>query len=374
MKDPRMTSLAELLIHHSCALRKGEKVFIEAFDIPEEFTIELVKECRKAGAVPFVSTRQNRVVRSLYEEATDEQMKEFGDIELYRMRKMDAYIGARGSNNVSELSDVNRDSLRIVNTFYFKPVHLEQRVRHTRWVVLRWPTASMAQQADMSTEAFEDFFFRVCVLDYSKMSKAMDKLAAWLTRTDKVRIASPGTDLGFSIKNIPARKCDGRRNIPDGEIYTAPVRNSVNGVIQFNTPTIHQGASFNNIRLEFKEGKIIGATAGSPEESLRLNKILDSDEGARYAGEFALGLNPYITRPMKDILFDEKIAGSIHFTPGQAYEEADNGNRSQIHWDLVLIQTGEYGGGEIYFDGTLIRKDGLFVIPELYCLNPDQLT
>ena len=370
MKDPRMISLAQLLINYSCALEKGERVLIECFDAPEEFTIELVRETRKAGGIPFVSTKQNRIMRSLYEGATEEQMKELGDVELYRMQKMNAYIGVRGSNNIAEMSDVDQERLKLVNGLYFKPVHLEQRVKHTKWVVLRWPTPSMAQQAEMSTEAFEDFFFRVCTLDYPGMSRAMDNLSLWLEKTDRVRIIGPGTELAFSIKDIPNRKCDGRRNIPDGEVYTAPVRDSINGTIQFNTPTIYQGSSFNNILLHFKDGKVIDAAGASKEETEKLNSILDSDEGARYTGEFAIGLNPHITRAMKDILFDEKISGSIHLTPGQAYEEADNGNRSQIHWDLVLIQTKEYGGGEIYFDDTLIRKDGLFVVPDLEGLNP----
>jgi aminopeptidase len=370
MKDPRTASLAQLLINYSCDLQKGEKVLIEAFDIPEEFVIELIREARKAGAIPFVSIKQNRVMRALYEGATQKQVKDFSDVELHRMKKMDAYIGVRGSNNIAEMSDVSHDKLKIVNAFYFKPVHLEQRVKHTKWVVLRWPNPSMAQQAGMSTEAFEDFFFRVCILDYVRMSRAMDNLVSYLDTTEQVHIVGPGTDIEFSIKGIPRRKCDGKRNIPDGEVYTAPVRDSINGVIRFNAPTIYQGCSFNDIRLEFDSGKIVQATAASAEETDKLNRILDSDEGARHIGEFALGVNPHITRPMKDILFDEKIAGSVHLTPGQAYEEADNQNRSQIHWDLVLIQTKKYGGGEIYFDSRLVRKDGLFVIPELQDLNP----
>jgi aminopeptidase len=272
---------------------------------------------------------------------------------------------------VAEMSDVHHDKLQMVNAFYFKPVHLEQRVKHTKWVVLRWPTSSMAQQAGMSTEAFEDFFFDVCLCDYPKMSKAMDNLISLLDTTDRVHIVGPGTDIEFSIKGIPRRKCDGKRNIPDGEVYTAPVKSSINGVVHFNAPTIYQGCSFSDIQLEFRDGKIVKGKAASRDETDKLNKILDSDEGARFIGEFALGLNPHITKPMKDILFDEKIAGSIHLTPGQAYEEADNGNRSTIHWDLVLIQTKEYGGGEIYFDSNLVRKDGLFVIAELGDLNPD---
>lgn len=228
----------------------------------------------------------------------------------------------------------------------------------------------MAQLANTSTEAFEDFYFDVCNLDYSKMDRAQDPLAELMRNTDKVRIVGPGTDLSFSIKNIGAEKCSGQKNIPDGEVYTAPVRDSVNGTIAYNTPTLYNGVTFENIKFRFENGKIVEATGS---DTKRLNEILDADEGARYIGEFAIGFNPYILTPMKDILFDEKIAGSLHFTPGQAYDVTDNGNRSSIHWDLVLIQRPEYGGGEIYFDDRLIRKDGIFVIPELAALNPENL-
>ena len=222
----------------------------------------------------------------------------------------------------------------------------------------------------MSSRAFEDFYYDVCNLDYAKMSAAMDALVARLARTDSVHIIGPGTDLRFSIKGIPAVKCAGECNIPDGEVYTAPVRESVNGIITYNTPSLYQGTVFEHVSFTFERGKIVQATANETE---KLNAILDADEGARYIGELGIGVNPYITKPMKDILFDEKISGSIHFTPGSCYEDAPNGNDSTIHWDLVLIQTPEYGGGEIYFDDELIRKDGLFVPEDLQCLNPDAL-
>ena len=202
------------------------------------------------------------------------------------------------------------------------------------------------------------------------MSKAMDSLVELMNRTDRVHIKGPGTDLTFSIKDIPAIKCAGEMNIPDGEVYTAPVKESMNGVISYNTPSEEQGFTYENIRFEIKDGKIIKAAANDNE---RINQLLDTDEGARYFGEFAIGVNPYILNPMKDTLFDEKIAGSFHLTPGMAYEDAPNGNDSAVHWDLVMIQRPEYGGGEIYFDDVLIRKDGLFTLPELMCLNPENL-
>ena len=153
-------------------------------------------------------------------------------------------------------------------------------------------------------------------------------------------------------------------------MYTAPVKDSVNGVIAYNVPSIENGTKFENVRLEFKNGKIVDIKAN---DTKRATAIFDTDEGARYVGEFALGVNPYITDGMGDILFDEKISGSIHFTPGACYDSAWNGNVSAIHWDLVMSQTEAYGGGEIYFDDVLIRKNGRFVLPELFGLNPENL-
>jgi aminopeptidase len=250
-----------------------------------------------------------------------------------------------------------------------RPV-MDYRVKKTRWCVLRWPTPSMAQGASMSTEAFENFFFEVCTMDYPKMARAMVPLEKRLKKADRVRLKGPGTDLAFSIKGIGAKMCKGDRNIPDGEVFSCPVKNSVNGQIQFNTPTLYSGTKFERVYLEFKDGKVVKATANNTQ---RLNEILDTDPGARYVGEFSLGLNPYILNPMCDILFDEKIAGSLHFTPGQAYDECNNGNRSAVHWDMVLIQRPDWGGGEIWFDDELIRKDGLFEPKDLKPLNPENL-
>jgi aminopeptidase len=252
---------------------------------------------------------------------------------------------------------------------YSSPV-TDERVNNTKWVVLRWPNNSMAQLANSSLEAFEDFYFDVCNIDYSNMSKAMDSIIELMDKTDKVRIKGPGTDLTFSIKGMPTIKASGERNIPDGEVFTAPVRDSVEGELSFNAPAVYQGITYENIYFRFEKGKIVEAKANFTD---KINEVLDTDEGARYLGEFAMGLNPYITKAMKDPLFDEKIMGSIHITPGKCYEETPNGNKSSIHWDLVLIQTPEHGGGEIYFDGKLIRKDGRFVLEELQCLNPENL-
>jgi len=366
-----MQKLARNLIRYSCALKKGERILIEAIDIPEEMVVLLVREAAKAGGIPLVTTKANRVLRELYRSNKVDALKLAGEVERFRMEKMQAYIGARGSKNVTELADVSGDQLKRYQTHWMKPVHMEVRVPDTKWVVLRWPTPSMAQQAKLSTEAFEDFYFNVCNLNYGKMSKAMQPLKKLMERTDKVQIKGPGTNLRFSIKKMSAIVCDGKMNIPDGEIYTAPVRESVNGTIRYNTKSLYMGTEFSDIAFTFKKGKIVKAS-GNPAD--RLKKILDADEGARYVGEFAFGVNPFVTKPMLDTLFDEKIAGSIHFTPGNSYDDAFNGNRSEVHWDIVLIQTPEWGGGEIWFDGKLIRKDGRFTTRALKPLNPENLT
>jgi len=371
MLDPRVSRLADVLVNYSTQLKAGEKVLIEAIDVPDDITCELVRVARAAGADPLVTLKRNAVLRTLLTHGSDAQLQLIADTEAHRMKNVQAYIGVRGTRNVTELSDVPDERMKAYQRIWWRPVHGEIRVRKTRWVVLRYPSPSMAQSANMSTEAFENFYFDVCTMDYAKMSAAMQPLQKRMQAADKVKIIGPGTELNFSIKGIPAIGCDGKLNIPDGEVFTAPVRDSINGVVQFNTPTLYNGIRHDNVRLEFKSGKVVNATSSNTEA---LNKVLDSDEGARYTGEFAIGFNPYVTTPMLDILFDEKIAGSFHLTPGAAYEdEADNGNRSQIHWDMVCRQDPKNGGGEIWFDGELIRKDGAFVPKDLLALNPENL-
>lgn len=368
MADPRYAKLARLLIDYSTAMKPGETIFLDMMDVPDEMTIELVRAARQAGAVPLVETRHSRVVREIQRGTNAEHAQTVASVELHRMKKAQAYVAIRGSHNASENSDIPGDRLQLYAKT-LRPV-LDYRVNKTRWCVLRWPTPSMAQAANMSTESFEDFYFNVCTMDYAKMAKAMLPLEKRMRQADHVQLKGPGTDLTFSIKGIGAKSCEGLRNIPDGECFSCPTLKSANGVIQFNTPTIYSGVKFENIRLELKEGRIHRAT-GSNER--RLNEILDTDPGARYIGEFSLGFNPYIENPMCDILFDEKIAGSLHFTPGQAYEDCGNGNKSAVHWDMVLIQRPEWGGGEVWFDGELIRKDGKFLPKDLKGLNPEHL-
>ena len=367
--DERIKRLADLLVNYSCRVKPGEKVLIHyEGDSCRDLARQLIKEVYKAGGLPYAEISDSSISREILMGCTEEQVEFLNECSLMKMKGMQAYIAIRAGGNVSELADVPSDKLNM----YYRLTNptLDWRVGRTKWVVLRYPNYSMAQLANTSLESFEDFYFDVCTLDYDRMSKAMDSLVELMNRTDKVRITGPGTDLTFSIKGIPAIKCAGECNIPDGEVYTAPVKDSMKGIISYNTPSEEQGFTFENIVFEIKDGKIINASSNDTD---RINKLLDTDEGSRYFGEFALGVNPYILNPMKDTLFDEKIAGSFHLTPGASYDDAPNGNKSAVHWDLVNIQRPEYGGGEIYFDDILIRKDGLFVIEQLKALNPENL-
>ncbi len=360
MNKDQAKQLCRNLISYSVDLKRGEHLYIELIGKETlDFGRLLAVEAARAGGIPFWYYNDEYIQRSWLLTCTKEQIRQFGEFHLKIMKEADAYISIRGIENRFQFADIPREKMDWYNILFYKPVHLEERVKNTKWCVLRYPNNAMAQMAETSQEKFEDFYYKVCNLDYRRMSQAMDPLVKLMEETDRVRITSPGTDLSFSIKGIPVVKCDGRNNIPDGEVFTAPIRDSINGHITFNAPSIYEGTLFRDIHFEFKNGKITQAKAAMSTNALR--KILDTDDGARYVGEFSFGLNPNIRNPMQEALFDEKIFGSIHLTPGDCYDEAPNGNNSAIHWDLVLIQTKEHGGGEIYFDDRLVRKDGVFV-------------
>ncbi len=368
MQDPRLQKLCNLLINYSCELKPGQNILIEIFGSQPEVAMGLIDAAYAAGGVPFVRLREPQVMRKLMQGATSAQYAVEAKNDADLMKQMQAYIGLRSYENAYELSGVAPEQMALYTREYSGAVHGKIRIPETRWCVLRYPTPAMAQSAHMSTEAFEDYYYSVCTMDYQKLGKAMEALKARMERTDKVHITGPDTDLTFSIRGIPAIICDGKLNIPDGEVYTAPVKDSINGTLRYNTESLYQGKVYSDIRFTFENGKIVKATCS---DTAGLNHVLDTDEGARYIGEFALGVNPFVTTPIQDTLFDEKIAGSFHFTPGTCYDDASNGNHSSVHWDIVNIQRPEYGGGSIYFDGELIRKDGLFVPADLLPLNPD---
>lgn len=363
--------LAKVLLNHSVKLQKWETLFVEMLGTDcSDLAIELIKQAKEIGANPIFNILDYKVLKEILMNCNEEQIKKYAEIDLYRMKMADAYIGIRSSSS-KQLEGIPKESMEIYNKLYTTPVHFEERVKRTKWCILRYPNEEMAQMAKMNLEEFTEFFYKVCTVDYDKMEKAMEPLKQLLSNTKNVHIIGPNTDLKFSVEGIKAEKYFGTYNIPDGEVASCSTKYSANGYITYNTETVYNGITFKNIYFEFKDGKIVKAEAG--EKTKKLNEILDTDEGARYMGEFALGVNPYVTNTMGDTLFDEKVCGSFHFTPGTALEESDNGNRSNIHWDIVCIQTPEFGGGEIYFDDVLVRKDGKFVLKELEGLNPENL-
>lgn len=370
-EDPRILKLAEILVGYSVNLKKGEKILLYVYSqnsVP--LAKAIIDEVYRIGAIPYVEMVDECLDRALYLGATAERYQLMLSWDILKYGSMNALIKLIGKDNDSELSDVPAEKMNLESKYWGETLKNKIILPKLKWCDFRTPSAGMAQAAGMSTEAFTDFYFRVCTMDYGKLAKAMDPLVRLMKTTDKVRIVGPGTDLTFSIKKIPVLAETGHYNIPDGEVFTAPVRNSVNGTWYVNLPCTWRGITYKDIRLEFKDGKIIKAVADNTE---KLNPVLDIDEGARYLGEFSFGLNPFIEKPIYNILFDEKIAMSFHIALGNSYPDADNGNHSALHWDLVCIQSPDYGGGEIWFDGKLIRKDGLFVLPELLELNPENL-
>lgn len=362
----RLKDLSETIVNYSLNLKKDEKVLIKTESIKTKPLIkELVHSVTNAGAVPYVRYVDITTENLMLERTSEERIKLLTKINEFDVQNFDAFISIHYIEN-------DFDGIRIPSETRKKlGAALEPsnniRINERKWVLLNYPSETGAHKAGMPTDEFFNYSFDVMTVDYQKMGEIIKPLKELMEKTDKVRIVSPNTDISFSIKDMPAIPCTGECNIPDGEIYTAPVRDSVNGTITYNTPCPYHGNLYTNVSLTFKDGKIIQATCNEDNEAL--NHIFDTDDGARYIGEFALGFNPKILKPMGDILFDEKILGSLHFTPGRAYEDADNGNVSSIHWDMVLIQREEYGGGEIYFDDVLIRKNGEFVLPELQPLN-----
>ena len=370
MKDQRIEKLAKNLVDYSCKLKKGQSIIIEGSEQATDLILAIVKYVHSIGGYPFVRLGNEQVSRELLMGTTEEYSKLMCKYAMPMFEEANAYIGIGVSNNAFETSDVPGDKKQIHTKFYSKPIHIDIRVKKTNWVILRYPNPSMAQLAQTSLEAFENFFFDVCNLDYKKMHNAMIPLQKLIERTDKVRIIARDTDLTFSIKGQKAKICSGECNIPDGECYTAPLRESINGRIKFNVPSLCKGIVHNDVALVFKNGKVIKESSSNTEA---LTHELNGDEGARYTGEFAFGVNPFITKPMYDTLFDEKMCFSIHMALGSCYEDCSNGNKSQIHWDLIQSHSPANGGGEIYFDDILIRKDGVFVTPELKPMNPKNL-
>lgn len=366
--DERLKKIAYSIVNYSLKTKSKEKILITVQSIEANPLVKcLIEAIFMCDAIPYVTIFDQEISTLLLEKTNEDRTQLLKDISWFEVDHYDSFISVRYSTNDYEGKNINANILMNLGLAIEEASDI--RINDKKWVLLNYPSTLDAYKAKMKSDEYYNYALDVMNVDYQQLNIDVEPLKKLMEQTDKVRVTGKGTDITFSIKDIPVIPCVGTKNVPDGEIYVAPIKTSVNGVIMYNTPSPYHGNIYNNVKLVFKHGKIIEATSDDNNEAL--NKIFDTDEGARYVGEFSIGLNPLIKYPMGDTLYDEKIIGSIHFTPGRCYRDSYNGNISSIHWDMVLIQREEYGGGDIYFDDILIRKDGLFVLEELKHLNYD---
>jgi aminopeptidase len=357
--------LARKILNFSCELEEGQNVMLQLVGLNGiDLMRALVETAREMNVHPFIQINDTDIQRMLVEKGDKDFWKNQAQVDqLPLMKQMDAFVGIRASQNIYEQAEASKQANDAYSDEFLKPVHFEERVNNTNWVVLRYPSPAFAMNAKMPTEKFKEFYYKACLLDYSKLAEAMKPLEERLRETDMIQLKGEGTDIEFSVKGQNWIPCFGKRNIPDGELFSSPILSSVDGHITY-TSSVYQGKPFDYVKLEVRDGVVIDFDSSNNEQ---LEEILDTDAGARQFGEFSFGLNPIIEKPMHDILFDEKIYGSNHLTLGNDYEIAPNGNESNIHWDLVCI------GADVYLDGEKIREGRKFITDDLQGLNPENL-
>jgi aminopeptidase len=361
MIDPRITKQADILVNYSLKVKKGENVLILAEFAARPLVLEIYKFLLKAG-VSEVRFRYDSERFSdefsdyFFKYAGPEQIKHFPKIEEFEMKNVDCYIRIDAKENTRGLSSA--DTKKIAERSRILSPITDHRVDKTRWVVTKYPTAGQAQEADMSLSDYTDFVYNaINNVDWSKKFKEQEKLRKLVDGTKTVRIIGKGTDITLDIGGRRAANAGGEYNMPDGEVFTAPIESKTRGFITYTFPAIYMGKEFHDVRLEFKEGRVVKASAQKNEGDL--NKILDMDEGSRILGELGIGNNFEIQKFTKDILFDEKIGGTVHLALGRGYKENGSKNRSGLHWDMIKDLR---DGGELYFDGSLVQRNGKFII------------
>ncbi len=377
LTENQYKNLAKQFLGQAVQAKSGESIWIEYQGaVGQNMALTCANYIKSIGGNPFMIDAGADALRQVFDAAErsgdrDGYFQSEGQKLLEKMKSMQGYIRICDRHDV-ENADFNPDDMMDYRRLMMKDV-TDHRVKHTRWLVVDSPTPEFAASCRMSESEFEQFYYNACMADYGRMHEAVKPLEDLMTRGKHVHITGEDTDIQFSIENIPAQQCTGKHNIPDGECFTAPVKDSVNGKILYG-PSSYLGIRFPWIKLECEDGRVVNALSDGDGLTKKLNHILDTDAGARYFGEFAIAFNPMVTQPVGSILFDEKIAGSFHLTPGQCYEDiAPNGNKSAVHWDMVKIQRPEFGGGDIVIDGELIRRDGVFVRDDLLGLNPENL-
>ncbi len=356
MADKRIAKLAKILVNHSLSVRKGENVLIvSSSELAKPLVLEVYKEILLAGAHPLVSIKLEEAANIFFEYASETQLRHLPKTQLHEAKNMDCFVNIRAPLNKKALSNIDPQKAG-TRSKALKPIG-EEIVNNKRWVLTNFPTQALAQEADMSLSEYEDFLYRATNIDWDKVKKQEESLQKVLDKGKTVRIMGQDTDITLSIKGRKSIPCHGIRNMPDGEVFLSPIEDSAEGHIYYEMPAIYQGREVTGIRLRFKKGKVVEATATKNEKFL--HTMLDTDRGARFLGELGIGTNYGIKKFSKDILFDEKIGGTVHLAVGRSYESAGGTNKSAIHWDMIkdLRQ-----GGCIFIDGKPIQKNGKFLI------------
>jgi len=355
MLDERWERLAEILVRYSTRVQPGERVLINMMETETEPLVEAVyREAVRAGGLPEVYYSSDFLKRALMTDGTDEQVDWVPELESQGMTWADCYIGLRGARNPHEFGDIATGRLAAHRAAMGTVSRL--RNEHTRWVLVKVPNEHFAQQAGMSLEETMRFFFDASLRDWEEERRRYRELAAVFESAEQVHIVGTDTNLTFSTSGRRYLAGDGEFNMPDGEIFTAPVDDSANGEVWFEVPAVYANRKIPGIRLRFEAGRVVEASADENAEFLE--QILAMDEGARRLGEFGVGLNWGIERWTYEVLFDEKIGGTIHLALGRSYTDTGGVNESAIHWDLVCDLR---DGGRLTADGKLIVADGRLV-------------
>ena len=357
LHDPRVNKLADILVNYSTRVKKGDTVSISGPDSAKPLILEIYREALKKHPkeiVTHISFEETQEI--LYSTATPAQLKQFPQTAMDIVKKTDVWIGIIAPNNTRNLSGIDPAQMSI-HQKTLQPL-LNHRVEHTRWVLTAFPTPGQAQEADMSLNAFSDFIFSTMIdVDWAGMIKKQNSLAKRFESSSIVRIVGEDTDLSMSIKGRKVVADNGEANMPGGEVFTSVVEDSAEGYIHYTYPAIYGGNEVDGVKLWFEKGKVVKATAKKGEAFL--NHMLDMDQGARYIGELGIGNNFKINKFIKSILFDEKIGGSVHLALGRSYTETLGKNESALHWDMIKDLR---LGGELYLDGTMVQKDGRWLI------------
>ena len=353
MADLRVKKLAEILVNYSIKIKKGDMIELDFGVDAKELALECFKLILKKGAYPMIHVGVPGFAYTYYKNASKDQLQHFPKLAMIETKMAAGSINIGAYYNTKELTQIDpkKISMRRKATKKISDISLKKN----NWIICQFPTNSLAQDAEMSLEEMEDFAYNATNLDWKKESKKQDKLKKILDKGKHVRITGEDTDISFSIKGRQGIKCDGHRNMPDGEVFIAPVETTTEGCIKYTYPAIYGGREVSGVYLKFHKGKVIEATAEKGEKFLK--EMIKTDKGSCKLGEFGIGVNSGIQQFIKQILFDEKIFGTVHLALGMAYPEGGGRNKSAVHWDMIKDLR---RGGAFYIDGKCIQKNGKF--------------